>query len=395
MIKFIRRKGISVVVMIAFLAMVCYPYPGHTNPDQVVNNEKQERVKVAEAETGAEGAAEISEYYSRDDANVIEAEGYTGKKKKKFPWLLVVGGVVVVGVALYFLVVKKPKYDLTVNVGEGIDGTPTSGTTSYKKGASVSYNYSLKTGYTGLSVKFDGATVSASGTIKMEKNSTLSATCTKQGSLRITSTPQSATIYLNGQNKGKTNRTIDNLDPGTYTIKLTKTGYEDYETTETVTSGQQTTVTATMIKFLNGSYSGTTNQNYPVSMTVKKVSWKSTLTNYQIKVKSRVNAYGYIVTITITGVTSKTITDYYFSLTGTYLDLTGNFTVNGTTKVAGTWSLHYNSYIYGTFYGDGTYNASQTGSAPPAAAYPNLKPGEVNISAEISKNGKVVKRINQ
>jgi hypothetical protein len=150
-----------------------------------------------------------------------------------------------------------------------------------------------------------------------------------------------------------------------------------------------------MIKFLNGSYSGTTNQNYPVSMTVKKVSGKSTLTNYQIKVKSRVNAYGYIVTITITGVTSKTITDYYFSLTGTYLDLTGNFTVNGTTKVAGTWSLHYNSYIYGTFYGDGTYNASQTGSAPPAAAYPNLKPGEVNISAEISKNGKVVKRINQ
>jgi hypothetical protein len=389
--KFIKRKGISIVVLIAFLSLVCFPYPGHT--DQVVKTEKQERVK--ETETGAETAAEISEYYSRDDANVIEAEGYPGKKKKKFPWLLVVGGVVVVGVILYFVLAKKPKYDLTVNVGEGINGTPTSGTSSHKKGSSVSYNYSLKSGYTDLSVKIDGSPASASGSIKMDQNTTLSATCTEQGSLRVTSTPQSANIYLNGQHKGKTNRTITNLDPGSYNVKLTKEGYEDYETTATVEAGQQTTLNATLVKLLNGNYEGTTNQNYPVSLRVKKVSGKSTLTNYQIKMKSRVNSYGYIMTITITGTTSRTITEYQFSLTGSSLDLTGTFTVNGTTTVAGTWSLHYNSYIYGTFYGDGTYNASQTASAPPAVVFPNLKPGEVKISAEISKNGKIVKRISR
>jgi len=393
MSKFFKRKGISIVVLIAFLSLVCYPYPGHSA--QMVKTEKQERVKEAEAETGAETAAEIREYYSRDDANVIEDEGYPGKKKKKFPWLLVVGGVVVVGVVLYFLVIKKPKYDLTVNVGEGINGTPPSGTSSHKKGTSVSYNYSLKSGYTDLLVKLDGSPVSASGSIKMEKNSTLTATCTEQGSLRFTSTPASANIYLNGQHKGKTNRTIENLDPGTYNIKLTKEGYEDYETTETVTSGQQTTLNVTLIKFLNGSYAGTTNQNYPVTMTVKKVSGTSKLTNYQIKMKSRVNSYGYIMTVTITGTGSTTINNYQFSLSGSSLDLTGNFTVNGNTTVAGTWSLHYNSYIWGTFYGDGTYNAAKTGSAAPAVIFPNLKPGEVKISAEITKNGKVVKRINK
>ncbi len=391
MSEFIKRKGISIVVLIAFLSLVCFPYPGYT--DQVVKTEKKERVK--EAETGAETAAEISEYYSRDDANVIEAEGYPGKKKKKFPWLLVVGGVVVVGVVLYFLVVKKPKYDLTVNVGEGITGTPTAGTSQHKKGKSVSYNFSLQSGYSQLSVKLDGAAVAASGAVTMDQNHSLSATCLKQGSLRINSTPTGVNIYLNGLHKGKTNRTIENLDPGTYNIKLTKDGYEDYETTETVDSGRQTTLNVTMDKFVNGTYEGTTNQNYPVSLRVKKVSGKSTLTNYQIKMKSRVNSYGYIMTITITGTTSRTITDYQFSLTGSSLDLTGTFTVNGTTTVAGTWSLHYNSYIYGTFYGDGTYNASQTASAPPALVFPNLKPGEVKISAEISKNGKVVKRISR
>lgn len=394
MSKIFNRKGISIFLMIAFFSMVCFPYAGHT--DQVVKSEKQETIKKAEVESEVESGEEIDEYYSRDDANVIEDEGYPGdKKKKKFPWLLVIGGVVVVGVVLYFLVIKKPKYDLTVSAGEGITATPAPGTYSYKKGKSVSYSFTLQSGYTELTVKLDGAAAAAGGTVNMDQNHTLSATCLKQGSLRVTSNPQSANIYLDGSHKGKTNRTIENLDPGTYNVRLTKDGYEDYETTATVDAGQQTTVNATLIKFLNGEYEGTTNQNYPVSLTVQKQSGKSVLTNYQIKMKSRVNSYGYYITTTITGTTSKTISNYQFSVSGLYCDLDGTFSVNGTTTVSGTWDLHYNSYVYGIFYGEGTYNATKTSIPSPAVAraFKKLKSGEVKVVTEIIKNGRVIKRI--
>lgn len=394
MSKIFKKKGISIFLMIAFFSMACFPYPGHT--DQVVKTEKQEKIKEAEVEAEVESGEEIDEYYSRDDVNVIEDEGYSGgKKKKKFPWLLVVGGVVVVGVVLYFLIIKKPKYDLTVSAGEGITASPAVGTTQHKKGKTVSYSFTLQSGYSQLTVKLDGAAVAASGTVTMDQNHTLSATCLKQGSLRVTSNPQSANIFLDGSHKGKTNRTLSNLDPGTYNVRLTKEGYEDYETTATVDAGQQTTVSATLVKFLNGKYEGTTNQNYPVSITVQKQSGKSVMTGYTIKMKSRTNSYGYIMTITITATGSINISNYKFSSTGNHCDLDGTFSVNGTTTVSGSWDLHYNSYVYGIFYNEGTYNATKTSSPSPAAAraFKKLKPGEVKITAEISKNGRVIKRI--
>lgn len=102
------------------------------------------------------------------------------RKKKKFPILLVVGGVVVVAVlaALLFTKKKTETYTLIVIRGSGIDGTPAGGSTSYDKGSSVSYNYSLQSGYTNLVVTLEGTTVSSSGTVTMDQNHTLFASAT-------------------------------------------------------------------------------------------------------------------------------------------------------------------------------------------------------------------------
>lgn len=98
------------------------------------------------------------------------------KKKKKFPWLLAVGGAIVVGVVVYFLFLKpKKKYQLTVTRGEGVQGTPQTSTNKYKKGAAVEYNYTPAVGYSGLVVTLDGSKVSASGTVKMDRDHILTA----------------------------------------------------------------------------------------------------------------------------------------------------------------------------------------------------------------------------
>jgi len=110
----------------------------------------------------------------------IEKEGEKKKKrKKKFPWLLVIGGVIVVGVLVYFLVIKpKKKYRLDVTRGEGVDGSPGTGTYPYKKGTRVSYSYTSRDGYSSLVVRLDGNVVDHSDTVVMNRHHTLIATAT-------------------------------------------------------------------------------------------------------------------------------------------------------------------------------------------------------------------------
>jgi hypothetical protein len=103
------------------------------------------------------------------------AKSKTKVEKKKFPWLLVAGGVVVIGVVLYLTVLKKSDYTLSVTVGNGISGTPASGENQYKKGTLVNYSYALAAGYTNLKVALDGASVAPSGSVTMNANHTLIA----------------------------------------------------------------------------------------------------------------------------------------------------------------------------------------------------------------------------
>lgn len=99
------------------------------------------------------------------------------KKKKKFPWLLVAGGVLVLGVVVYFLFLKpKKKYRLDVTIEEeGIEGFPGTGTYEYKKGKKVNYSYRAKAGYSSPKVLLDGNEAPLTGTIKMDRDHTLKA----------------------------------------------------------------------------------------------------------------------------------------------------------------------------------------------------------------------------
>jgi hypothetical protein len=115
---------------------------------------------------------------------VIEVENPNGRKKGKFPWLVVVAGVVVTGALVYFLVIKKSgKYSLKVNMGEGVAGTPEGGTHRYKKGDVVDYSYNLQSGYKNLVVKLDGNPVSPSGSIEITGRHNLDVSADKIGQI--------------------------------------------------------------------------------------------------------------------------------------------------------------------------------------------------------------------
>ncbi len=72
----------------------------------------------------------------------------------------------------------RTKFTLTVGVGEGVAGSPATGTNDYPDGTSISYSYSLESGYTNLLVRVDTFEASASGTIIMNKNHSLYADAT-------------------------------------------------------------------------------------------------------------------------------------------------------------------------------------------------------------------------
>jgi len=149
------------------------------------------------------------ELEKEEQKKVIEKPG--GKKsgkKKKFPVLLVAGGAVVIGIVLALLLKKKKEtktYQLIVTRGEGVEGTPNTGTLIYNEGTIVNYNYSLQGGYKDLVVTLDGNAAAASGTVTMNRDHTLSAaavllaryTLTVTRGAGVAGTPDSGSITYN------------------------------------------------------------------------------------------------------------------------------------------------------------------------------------------------------
>jgi hypothetical protein len=124
----------------------------------------------AAAMVGSQGHA--AKQGSNDGTGFFEEEGsgedvLKNKKDKKLPWLLIAGGAVAAGLLVYLLVIKKPKYTLTVSLGANCTGTPLA-TSTYKKGAVVNYSYAAQAGYGNLQVKLDGVLVAASGSVTMD-----------------------------------------------------------------------------------------------------------------------------------------------------------------------------------------------------------------------------------
>jgi hypothetical protein len=66
------------------------------------------------------------------------------------------------------------------------------------------------------------------------------------GSLVIGSVPDNASVVVNGQYRGKTPLALDNLDPGTYTVNLSKFGYAPSTATTNLQSGESQEITATL-----------------------------------------------------------------------------------------------------------------------------------------------------
>ena len=67
------------------------------------------------------------------------------------------------------------------------------------------------------------------------------------GSIRVTSTPTGARVFLDGTDKGlNTDCTLTKVSTGSHSLKLVMTGYTDFLTTVNVTTGQTATVSATL-----------------------------------------------------------------------------------------------------------------------------------------------------
>lgn len=75
----------------------------------------------------------------------------------------------------------------------------------------------------------------------------VSATLTPQpGSISISSVPAGAKIYLDGEYKGTTPKTISDVSVGSHTLELNKEDYQSWSTSVYVTSGDTETVSASM-----------------------------------------------------------------------------------------------------------------------------------------------------
>jgi len=109
--------------------------------------------------------------------------------------------------------------------------------------ARVSYS-NAKVSTSNAEVASSSATVKSS-TAEVQNTNAEVKTQWPPGTLKITSNPSGAKVYINGDYKGITPLTLD-LAPGTYTVKLTKDEYEDYTKTVEVNPGETTTLSATL-----------------------------------------------------------------------------------------------------------------------------------------------------
>lgn len=75
------------------------------------------------------------------------------------------------------------------------------------------------------------------------------------GSLNVESTPQMATLYIDGQEMGKTPRSINEILVGQHEIKLVKEGYADYKETVTISKGERKQAKVTLNKLQEESQS--------------------------------------------------------------------------------------------------------------------------------------------
>jgi len=197
----LKRSSLKIIAMgtvlvFAWMAVgIGYAQQAQNQPKQAWESSPKEQSKAgvqARQKSSAEDKGKSTEASAAGEAaNIFEKQATDQEikivKKKKFPVFLVLGGVVVVGVLLYLLL-KKPKYTLTVSKGTGISGSPENGSTAYTKGSMVTYSYSLPGDYKNLVVRLDGQTISSSGTIALNADHELKVTSEQKAMYKLTVT---------------------------------------------------------------------------------------------------------------------------------------------------------------------------------------------------------------
>jgi len=188
---------------------------------------------------------------------------------------------------------------------------------------------------------------------------TLNPNTPSTGTLYIQSSPANAQLYVDGTYYGLTPHTVSGLSPGSHSVLVQKSGYQDWSSTAQVSSGSTTTVSATLTAvqtygtisvrsspsgasvYLDGSYQGTTPMT--ISGVVKGghnielqksgyYEWSGTVT---------VNA-GQTTTVsrTLTQIPSPTTGTIAVSSTpgGAYIYLDGAY--EGVTPYSGSFIIH-------------------------------------------------------
>lgn len=99
-----------------------------------------------------------------------------------------------------------------------------------------------------------------------EINANLSPLAPQYGKLTVNSQPPNSTVYYDGQIKGNTPITLNNLTPGMHQIQIKQTGYEPFNQQIQINSGEHKVLNANLVKIIP---LGTVNINtYPKNANV-------------------------------------------------------------------------------------------------------------------------------
>ena len=92
------------------------------------------------------------------------------------------------------------------------------------------------------------------------------------GSIYIESNPSAASAFLSSDYQGKTPLTVYNISPGTYTVRVQKSGYDDWTDRVTVTSGNRTYVYSRLFLAGSGTTAVTTVRTTTVTRQTTRIS---------------------------------------------------------------------------------------------------------------------------
>ncbi len=260
---------------------------------------------------------------------------------------------------------------LTVTISTGVNGTPATGSYTYKKDDRVPYNYSLKEAYKDLRVTLDAATVANSGTITISGNHTLLAmadpdsaafSLTVSVSAGVEGTPAAGTTYYLPNTQVDYNYSLkaDYID-----LKVTLDGTQIANSgAVTVTKNSSLTASATLHYDIRGTWALT--EAYSDGS-----SFSSTLTfNGTSQSGTVFDSHGGTGTFTVQG----TYITFTLGFPSVNYEYTGLFaeknTVSGTSK---------RTIISSGNVSGGTWSATRNASTSSASTYSHNHKGEIDI----------------